>query len=176
MVTNQFPSKLPHMWVFLPIYTKPTVSQQCGNSLHLEPNCHEKSLSKPLKSSSFSSIGPYIMHPNMSTPKKRLWCNKNTKPFTKETSMMGIHPSPRLLIEILFKTHTKFTHQTWENQRHNVEKPKLWSRNLTFQHQKLLHILQGPPFIRHHVQKQRNAPNWSMPNTVQTMKNAKHNS
>jgi hypothetical protein len=52
------------------------------------------------------------MHPNMSIPKIRLWHNRDTKPFTKETSMMGIHPSPRLLIEILFKAHTKLTYQT----------------------------------------------------------------
>ncbi len=44
-------------WILFPSYTEPTVSEQCGISLHPKPHCHEKPIWKPLKSSSFSSVG-----------------------------------------------------------------------------------------------------------------------
>lgn len=88
LITDQFPSKLPQKWILLPSYTEPTVSQQCGISLHPKPHCHEKPIWKPLKSSSFSPIGPYTMHFNLST-----FDRENTKPSTQHTFMILGHSS-----------------------------------------------------------------------------------
>ncbi len=88
LITDQFPSKLPQKWILLPSYTEPTVSQQCGISLHPKPHSHEKPIWKPLKSSSFSPIGPYTMHFNLST-----FDRENTKPSTQHTFMIVGHSS-----------------------------------------------------------------------------------